>query len=313
MKISWPLVHKKPNENPWVSYAKQLIYKKNKCMNLVVVGEPGNGKSWGLLSYFHLIDPDFNLDEQLCFRGEKLLEFLDPDKGKMLKGKPFMFDESGIDLYNLNWRDDINTALNNFFQTGRSLNYIFGMTVPYMSFVSSPVRKLMTHKMIAEGWTKDNKSKFLGYKMEWNDDKKKFYHKKLHVYYPIEKFTMGTSNIHFPKPPMKLITEYERRKKIFQREVRQENKDNIEDRKRKQAHDFEKANLVKCHAVAKELGIQTETMLLWIKKKEINARQIGKMWFMTLKEREKLLNRDDSLGNSINTGNKLNMVNEPVG
>lgn len=296
MKISWPLVHHRKGEHPWVTYSRQLIYEKNKCMNLVVIGEPGNGKSWGLLSYFYMIDPDFDLDKQLCFRGERLLQILDPNRPREeLKGKPVMFDESGIDLYNLKWRDNINTHLNNFFQTGRSLNYIFGMTVPYLSFVSSPVRKLMTHKMIAEGWSKDNKSKFLGYKLEWNDEKKKFYKKKLHVYYKDSKSTVGSANIRFPLAPRDLLKEYEKRKKEFQKEIRDQQEKEIASKKAEEEEKIEKVNLIKTHEFAKEIGINNGTMFQWIHSKKINAKRIGKLWFITHEERKRILNTPNLL------------------
>lgn len=289
--IDWPLIYSKKGEHPWVTYAKQLIYKKNSCMNLAMIGQPGSGKSWGLLSYFSQIDPDFNLDEQLCFRADKLLKIINPNSPKLIKGKPFMFDESGIDLYNLNWRDEINTGINMFFQTERSLNYIFGMTVPYLSFISAPVRKLLTHEMTAIGWTKDNKTKAKAFRLEWNDEKKKFYRKKLAIYHKDIKRTNFCKNIQFGKPPMSLVREYEKRKREFQKEIHEEIQKGMYNKKMKE----KKANLIKCNDFAKELGISNQTMLNRIKDGNIKGDKIGDIWYMTKKEREKHLNRPNLL------------------
>ena len=169
----------KDEENVWVSYAKRQVTTKNNCINLICTGGPGSSKSWSILSYFCQIDPDFDLNEQCFFKAKELMRAFQHDK--VVKGKPFMFDESGIDASNQNWQDEINKGLKAFFQTARHRNYIFGMTVPFMSFVSKGVRCLMNCHWKAQSWTADNLSKIAPYVLEYNGDYDKFYWKRLLV------------------------------------------------------------------------------------------------------------------------------------
>lgn len=204
---NWVAVRVKENENPWVTYAKRQVYRKNNCINLVCVGAPGMGKSWGLLSYFNMIDPEFDI-ERVFFKASKLMTFFKEQKS--MKGKPFLFDEAGIDANNLKWRDEINKGLNAFFQTGRHKNYVFGMTVPYLQFISKGVRTLMTSKFIAKGHT-GNKTIIAPRLMEYNADLDMFYNPRL--------FVLGDNcfcnELHLPKPPKQLIKDYESAKKEF--------------------------------------------------------------------------------------------------
>ena len=211
MPVKFPLVYKKDDENPWVTYAKQQVYRKNNCINLVVTGEPGSSKSWSLMSYLHACDPTFNID-RVFFKGAPFMKFLNGEG--LTRGKAVMFDEAGVEMYSLNWQNEINRGLNALFQTMRHKNYIFGMTVPYMSFLSKGVRTLMNTKFQTMGWsTKTGNSKVLPRKLEYNSDKDKIYKKRL-----IVKTKKGTSYCDFielPAPPKELIKDYESMKKEF--------------------------------------------------------------------------------------------------
>lgn len=305
MIATWPRVVKVEGEHPWVTYAKEIIYEENGCMNLFTVGKPGKGKSWGTLSYFCQIDPDFDVDEQVTFRADKMLDIL--DREHFVKGKPRLFDESGIDLYNLNWRDHLNKGLNHFLQTHRSINYILGMTVPFLSFISSPVRKLMTHKWTAHGW-KGNKTILSGLEMEWNDDKKDFYKKRLIVKDEATGYDQFCNEIHMPPPPKKIVTRYEQLKKIFQDEVKAEIREGVETQKLRQ----KKANLVRCTEVAKEIGVSLDSIYTRIHKGEIEATRIGKLLFMTQKERERVIKGENPLENPRNRSKSVNTIQNIV-
>jgi len=231
--VVFPLVYYKEEQNPWVSYAKQQTLRKNNCINLICVGAPGSGKSWALLSYFDLINPDFSVEEDCFFHAKGLLNLFREDKIK--KGKPIMYDESGIDANNLKWQDRVNRGLNAFFQTSRHRNYIFGMTVPFQSFVSKGVRTLMNCKFVAKGWTTDDKTVVKPLTMEWNDEQAKFYSKRLIVHHPNSQ--NFCDEILLPKPPENKIKIYEKLKKEFTTDLYEEIGKKIEadeeDQKRK--------------------------------------------------------------------------------
>lgn len=207
---TWPSVKYVEGENPWVTYFKRQTLHKNNCINSVVTGMPGLGKSWGLIYLLSKADPTFT-SERIFFRASKMLKWI--DEGNLKPGVAFMFDEAGIDASSLSWWDEINKALNAFFQTGRSDNYIFGMTVPFMSNVSKGVRCLMNVRFQAEGWTNKNLTLLRGYHMEYNGDLDKIYRKRLLVNY--EGGATYVEQIQLPKANGGIIDEYERMKKEF--------------------------------------------------------------------------------------------------
>lgn len=281
MLHKWPSVKLIEGENPWVTYAKKRVYKDNNCINLICTGGPGTGKSWGLLSYFCSIDPDFDVNEQCFFKAKKLIRCFQFSKN--LKGKPFMFDEAGIDASSLNWQDEVNKGLKAFFQTARHRNYIFGMTVPFMSFVSKGVRTLMTVHWKAQGWTSKNQTKIAPYVLEYNGDYDKFYWKRLLV-----KVRVGLdycNEIRLPRPPKEKEREYEKMKQEFTQNLFKTIADKIEAKEEVN----EKKGMVKCTDLARKLGIGTETMLGWIHQKRLDARKICGCWFVTEKEEESFL------------------------
>lgn len=213
--IRWPTIYKQDDENPWVTYFKRQVHYKNNCINAAVTGLPGMGKSWGLIYLLSHADENFST-ERIFFRASKMLRWIDRD-GLKKKGCAFMFDEAGIDATNLNWWDEINKGLNAFFQTGRSGNYIFGMTVPFLSYISKGVRTLMNCKFNAEGWTQENLTKFRCHTLEYNGEVDKFYRKRLLVR---DKTTSAYCNeIRLPKADIKLIKEYEKMKIEFKKNL----------------------------------------------------------------------------------------------
>ena len=289
--MKWPTITRVEGQNPWVTYAKRQVTVKNNCINLMVTSPPGMGKSWGLLSYFYIIDPDFDMQERCLFGVLPLIKYFKKAKEEYIKGKPIMYDESGVESHALNYRDELNVGLNMFLQTGRSLNYIFGMTVPFVSFVSKGVRTLMNCHFRANGWNSKNESIFKPLVTEWNDVQQKFYNKRLLVR-DNGKITY-CNEILIPKLPTKILNEYEKLKKEFQDKLYGDIIGKIESRDIKK----EESKLVKCYKVAGKLGVSTHTILNWVNKGEIKARQIGKFWFMTTEQSEKLLNKPTLLGN----------------
>lgn len=285
MLVKYPTVKYVDGENPWVSYAKKKVYKDNSCINLICVGPPGSGKSYSLLGYFLMIDPDFNLDEQCFFRAKPLLKFFKSKKD--IKGKPFLYDESGIDSGNLDWQNPLNRSLNAFFQTARYRNYIFGTTVPFKSQITKGIRTMMTIRFKAKGWNSKNENIVDPQAMEYNDDIKKMYFKRLLV--KMGGKTIRCGDIKLPRISKTILKEYEKRKDEFATSVYEEGIDKIEAKEL-----MEKKNcLVKCSIVVKALGINRATMLNWIDKGMVKARKIGDLWFMTPEQRDILLeNRD---------------------
>lgn len=216
MAIIRELVKLRPTENPWITYMKRQVYVKNNCINGITVGVPGSGKSWGNLSMCAQIDPDFELEGNWFFKASDFMDAIKTfyDNNRYKKGKIWVLDEAGVDLNNLSYFDEINKGLNIFFQTARHRNYIFFGTVPFMTFISKGVRKLMTTVFRAEGWDKKDKTTtFIPRIVQYNDELDRFYKRRLLVNTSTG-ITM-CNKIRLPKPPKRLIVEYEKLKDQF--------------------------------------------------------------------------------------------------
>lgn len=215
MRSKYPFVHYKKGENVWVTYTKKRVFKDNNCMNLVLTGMPGSGKSWGMLSYFCLLDPDFELEGNVFFRARNLLGAL--KDGNFKRGKIWGFEECGIDANNLNYFDVVNKSLNALFQTARHRNYVFGLNLPFINMLSKGVRTLMTAQWEAQGWDKNNHTIILPRTLEYNPELDKFYKKRLVV---LKDGDMSYCNkILLPKPRKDLIRDYEKIKKEFTQDL----------------------------------------------------------------------------------------------
>ena len=210
--IEWPSVKLREGENPWVSYFKQQTLRKNNCINAITTGMPGKGKSWGLIYLLSQADPTFNVD-RIFFRASKMLRWIREGGLRKHKGTAFMLDEAGIDASNMKWWDELNRGLNSFLQTSRSSNYIFGMTVPFITLISKGVRNLMNVRFYADGYRNDHTIFKRAFALEYNDDMDKTYRKKLWV---MRKgggaFCQG---LRLPKADKELLKEYEKRKEEF--------------------------------------------------------------------------------------------------
>ena len=287
--MKWNYVKLVEGESPWVTLAKRQVYQKNNCVSIICLGKPGSGKSYALLNYFCMLDPDFDVDKQCFFRAPQIIKFFkdlssDEKAAKQIKGKPILYDEAGIDAHSSKWQDSVNIALNMFLQTGRSLNYWLGVTVPYQSFISKGVRTLMNVRFEAQGWTKDKRSIIKAFTQEWNDEMQKFYKKRLLVEHNGN--MSFCSKLELPLAPAEKIKRYEELKLKYQNELYTELNKKIESK----AKENEKSDLIKCRDVGKELGVSKSTTQVWAKKGEIKAQKIGGRWFMDKKERERLLN-----------------------
>jgi hypothetical protein len=210
----WEVIKKIPKENPWVTYMKAKVFQKNNCINGIAVGAPGSGKSWAVLSMMSQIKPKFKIEGNWFFKASDFMRAITEyyRRNDYEPGKIWVLDEAGVDLNNMNFYDEINKGLNLFFQTARHRNYIFVATVPFISFISAGVRKLMTATFRAEGW-KNNKTIIIPRVLQYNDEFDKFYKRRLIVETP--NGSMPCNKVLVRRPPIHLVREYERLKNEF--------------------------------------------------------------------------------------------------
>jgi len=208
----WPTINFVEGEHPWVTYFKQQTLRKNNCINAVCTGMPGKGKSWGMIKLLSDVDPTFDID-RIYFKVSKMLRWIKDGGLKHQKPTAFMLDEAGIDASNMKWWDEVNRALNAFFQTSRSYNYVFGMTVPFVTLISKGVRNLMNVRFYADGYKEGHTIFKSGVTLEYNDDMDKIYRKKLYV--RRKQGSAFCSGLKLPSADKKLLKAYEIRKEEF--------------------------------------------------------------------------------------------------
>lgn len=212
MIVKYPSVFQITGESVWVTYAKVMTRKRNGCLNCVVTGLPGTGKSYSAISYLYAIDPEhFNID-RIYFKGSDLLRDINSDR--LPNGSCILFDESGCDLSSKNWQDAINKAFSLIFQTLRHRNYVIVLTLPYMNMLSKDVRTLLTAHFETLGWTEDKQCRLKPFGLEYNSREDKFYRKRLFTRLK-SKRGFFCNETRFPLAPKELLTQYEAKKKAF--------------------------------------------------------------------------------------------------
>ncbi len=236
MVNQWPTIMLRENEHPWVTYFKQQTLVKNNCINAVCTGMPGRGKSWGLIKLLQDVDPTFNI-ERIYFSAAKMLRWVKDGGLNEQKPTAFMLDEAGIDASNMRWWDEVNRALNAFFQTSRSSNYVFGMTVPFVTLISKGVRNLMNVRFYADGYKKGYTYFKRGFTLEYNDDMDKVYRKKLFV----RRKGGGTfcQGLKLAAANKDLLKEYEIRKEAFKLSIYSDIERKLEIHERKEKEKIE--------------------------------------------------------------------------
>lgn len=242
--------HNLDDANPWITYFRNRIHKKNNCINCIVTGLPGEGKSWACLSQLSSYDPNFDINTQLFFSAAKMFEAFNKPEYFAKKGKCIMYDEAGADFNNVNWRNAFNRGLRNFLQTGRHRNYILMINVPFLTDISKGVRELMNCRWMAEGWKK-NKTIISPRTMQYNDDKDKFYYKKLLVRHPdLDRFC---KRILLQKPPESIVVPYQEMKMSFTSDQTRKDAESMKMYEKKIEDDLKKGSSVTLSYLQEEL------------------------------------------------------------
>jgi len=118
------------------------LHKKEKSMIIVIVGEPGSGKSWAALRLAELIDPNFNADQVAFYKSQFMGLMKETDKYP--PGSAFVFDDAGVEYSNRKFHDNLN--INFLLQTIRYRRFAFIITVPIFDFIDKQGRMLCQAK-----------------------------------------------------------------------------------------------------------------------------------------------------------------------
>jgi len=237
----------KKKETIFAKYVKDRIFKQNKNFFMIIVGGVGTGKSYSALRLCENLDESFSID-RCCFRAKEFILKVDnlislaEQNNEEFKGKAIIWEELGVEHNAREFMSISNRAVNYFFQTCRSLNLIFIMSVPYLSYVDSATRKLA--HCIAETQGINHRKKQVTLKIKFlqvapftgKEYPKYLRYKKNNRTYKIER-------IKVPMPSPELVKLYEIRKANFNKELRgrlinmldrveqKENKQNLDSQK----------------------------------------------------------------------------------
>lgn len=148
-------------------------------------------------------------------------EFMDLlNSGNLKRGDIIIFDEAGVGVASREWYSARNKAINYVLQTFRHLNLGVIFTTPDFSFVDAQTRKLFHSYIETQKINKRRKTvRVKWFELQNNPRMGKLYYKYPRVmgsgYHKIDR-------VHINKPSAGLIRAYEKKRKIFSKNLRDE-------------------------------------------------------------------------------------------
>lgn len=142
------------DQHPFYLKIYHRLNNQNNDFLSAVIGQKGDGKSWGALRIGERVDPDFSFDRNVAFSTDHLLEYLNrPEDDPMYlgKGSVVVLDEAGLGdtARAQEWWSKVNKDLDELLQTIRFRNLGFLLTTPKFHKISKPVRDMIVMKIVA--------------------------------------------------------------------------------------------------------------------------------------------------------------------
>ena len=177
----------KKGEYSWIRWIKKRI-KNNLNMNAIFTGPTGIGKTFAAIEVARLLDPDFDVTEQIAFSFPGLMKIINQFNNKTdsnlykKKIKVAIFDEAQTSTNRRDWQSKVNKYLNFLLSTYRHQNIITLFTSPYEDFLDSAALKLFHVKFECKGWSKKTKKSRMAPKIyDYNAQRGKMYEHPLYV------------------------------------------------------------------------------------------------------------------------------------
>jgi len=128
--------------NRILSRARARIRDRNQNYLLVIIGKPGEGKSWAALRIAHYLDPTFddNVEERVCFEILKMVKLI--RQKRVGKGNVLVMDEAGISFGTRDSMTIVNKQISALLQAWRMMNCGLIMTLPDLTFLDLHGRKM---------------------------------------------------------------------------------------------------------------------------------------------------------------------------
>jgi|26BtaG_2_1085354.scaffolds.fasta_scaffold01187_7 hypothetical protein len=164
---------------------------------------------------------NFTVKNNLDFTFEGLLEKMDLPENQG-KGVPFVFEEVGVvggGAASSEWQTKANSFFNSFVQTARHLNQILIFTCPNFHNLDKRTRELVHCQLITNGINHTNKLCSLNpYFLQVNPTTAKIYRKRMRFRTNGIKYKL--TELKAKLPPKEIVTEYEKSKTTFTKELR---------------------------------------------------------------------------------------------
>jgi len=227
MGISFPTDGKRPAHiarNPILRRVWTLTHTKKQNANFIFMGGVGAGKTWAAIFWGYVLDPDFSM-ERVVFTIQDFLKLLDEgdSKGKLGKGSVVIFDEiagseEGADARS--FMSKSNKTFSFLVTTFRVRGLIVFYTAPMLSQIDANVRKVGI-KGIAKFYEKNidyvTKKNVAEFQWVYTDSESgTSYKPKPQISLSKDGWqTAKIIGIGIPRPPLKLIHQYEKKKAAF--------------------------------------------------------------------------------------------------
>lgn len=193
---------------------KSRINKNKNCL-VIVCGETGSGKSYSAGYIAETLDPDHDVDHHLVFTAKQFMRLINSKQLK--KGSVIIWDEAGVGIPTREWYSISNKAISYVLQTFRFMNLIVIFTTPAFEYIDKQTRNLFhfyieTIKVHIEGERK-NRVESKVHQLQYNPVYEKQYKKYLYDQ------GMKLNPTYIGKPSEKWITNYEKKKKLYARQL----------------------------------------------------------------------------------------------
>jgi hypothetical protein len=188
---------------------------------MIICGGTGSGKSYTALTIARMINSNFDVSKHVVFRVESFMELL--NSGTIKRGDVIVWDEAGVGIPAREWYTISNKAINYVLQTFRHLNLCVIFTTPSFDYVDKQTR-LLFHVYI-ETVVIDFKNQRVVVKVmenQFNPAMGKEYKKYMWSDgVKMERISIG-------KPSDIMIKKYEKIKKIFSNQLREDVQRDVE-------------------------------------------------------------------------------------
>jgi len=238
---------------------KNLSKKRN--YTIAAVGRVGTGKSYSSLKVAKTLQPSFTINN-VVFDIPTLLEKVHNEEVKA--GEVLIFDEAGISASNReSYMNKFNKAMSFLMQTWRHRQIVLIITVPDIAFIDAGTRKMFDAIMECKEVIKSRRV----VRVNWKFLQSNVQSGKIYFHNP-KTTNMETIQVEIGKPNVKLINQYEKKKKEFTTELYKDLQVTLEEKK-EVASKREIRRCPECESMHTRFNT-TEQMM--------NCRQCGHKW-----------------------------------